>query len=280
MSQNLTKVRNKKGVTLVELLISMAILAVVIVPLLASYLTSIRSSVKSEQLLVASNIALKAMEEIKADSSRLVDTPEWTVFNSRLNDPPWTANPEIENYSIEYRVSETIHYQDIKNFNPPEQSKHEVSFNVGFDTVALNSLDYPLSSGDASIPYTLSLFKEEGAYKYSLKYLDQQTTKLFVPDSDRIDIGIAFATSESSTKSFVLEIIAGQDITLPINIYVIDDFLYKLMLSTSGSDFNIFRSLDTSRTIPDVTNKLYDIDVRIKLKDGQVLNKITSMVKK
>ncbi|HHV60708.1 MAG TPA: type II secretion system protein [Clostridiaceae bacterium] len=268
---------SNKGVTLVELLVSIAILSVVAMPFLASFLTSTSNNVKSERILVASNIAHRAMEEIKADPSRLTDMPDWTVFTSTTSEVPWTIDPDIDGYTIEYKIDEIIINHSMSNFALPADSDYEICFYAGSDSVTLSSTNYPLSSGGGAISYTLSVLKNGALYAYSF---NGEADVSFVPSSGSIDIGIMFIGPESTGENFVIDIAADEEIELPINIYIVDDIFYKLVLSASGNDFNIFRSKSVDQAVSELASRIYSIGVRVKHKDEGILNTIASMIKK
>lgn len=62
------KGKNNSGFTLVELLVAIAILAIVVAPLLHSFVTGARLNAKSKKIMDATTVAQNVMEDIKATS--------------------------------------------------------------------------------------------------------------------------------------------------------------------------------------------------------------------
>lgn len=59
--------KNNKGFSLLELLVSITILAVVMIPMLHSFITSARANAKAKKVMEATTVAQNIMEEIKSD---------------------------------------------------------------------------------------------------------------------------------------------------------------------------------------------------------------------
>lgn len=63
-----SKEKNNSGFTLVELLVAIAILAIVVTPLLYSFVSGARLNAKSKRIMEATTVAQNVMEDIKATS--------------------------------------------------------------------------------------------------------------------------------------------------------------------------------------------------------------------
>lgn len=59
--------KNNKGFSLVELLVAITILAVVMIPMLHSFITSARANAKAKKVMEATTVAQNIMEEIKSE---------------------------------------------------------------------------------------------------------------------------------------------------------------------------------------------------------------------
>ena len=63
--------KNQKGVTMIEVLVTIAILAIVVVPCLSSFVMAQRGNVKAAETEQAYTAAANFMEELKGDPSEL-----------------------------------------------------------------------------------------------------------------------------------------------------------------------------------------------------------------
>lgn len=66
--------KNHKGVTMVEVLVTVAILAIVVAPCLSAFVMAQRGNVKAAEAQAAYTAAANLMEELKGDASRLSAT--------------------------------------------------------------------------------------------------------------------------------------------------------------------------------------------------------------
>ncbi len=86
--------KNQKGVTMVEVLITVAILAIVVVPCLSSFVMAQRGNVKAAEITQAYTSAANLMEQLKggADNGEILegDTPYYdpegniTLFSTQM----------------------------------------------------------------------------------------------------------------------------------------------------------------------------------------------------
>ncbi len=272
--------KNKKGVTLVELLVSIAILGIVAAPFMGSFLTATRNNVLAERKLIASNLAQKAMDEIKADPDLLaVAAPDWNDFS------------DDGDYYIEYKLaSNTDGNVSIgDNFTSPED-ENDIDIDVEVSSRDSGSLFVKFKNDNTEYDLisenTLNINKSDGLN--SCEYIMNSKIETFTPtevSNPTIDIRIKFNSGIKSTdNNFVLDINSQNSPEVPydVNVYILDDENNKLKLSSSGKSINTYKSLDNSSNESDITNVLYDIYVRVLWKDDdtQILDTINSMVKK
>lgn len=62
----LNKLSDKRGITLIEIIITIAILGIVIIPLTTLFVNATRNTKLSEDLMIATSIAQKYLEKIKS----------------------------------------------------------------------------------------------------------------------------------------------------------------------------------------------------------------------
>lgn len=82
---------NNKGITLVEIIVSLAILGVIVVPLSTLFVNSVKNNVKAEDRLIASQLAQEKMEALMHQETLLPDVE--TVTEGAFN-----ITYEITNY--------------------------------------------------------------------------------------------------------------------------------------------------------------------------------------
>lgn len=69
--------KNQKGVTMIEVLVTIAILAIVVVPCLSSFVMAQRGNVKAAETKAAYTAAANLMEELKAIPYESEDPGKW-----------------------------------------------------------------------------------------------------------------------------------------------------------------------------------------------------------
>lgn len=87
-------IKNKKGLTLIEIIISLAILSIIIAPILSLTLNSVKINKKSDEKMEALSLAQKKMEGIKSPKY-IIDKSNYTQVGNEL-----TKNYDEGNYKI------------------------------------------------------------------------------------------------------------------------------------------------------------------------------------
>ncbi|MFH1238665.1 MAG: prepilin-type N-terminal cleavage/methylation domain-containing protein [bacterium] len=101
--------KNIKGLTLVEILIAIVILAVALVPLIGVFTSGVKQSGVSQKMTIAYNLGQDLMEEIRSKQ-----------FDENILNPtvPNQLGPERR----EYRYSTTNPYDDVDDYNGYSES--------------------------------------------------------------------------------------------------------------------------------------------------------------
>lgn len=262
---SIKKDKSLAGVTLVEIMVSVAILAIVTTPFLGSFLTAATNNALTTRKTAASNIAQKAMDEIKADPSRL-DEKGWTIFESF-----WTAEENIINYEIEYRVAEDTVTTQTDSFIPPSDTEFHIKLNVLEDSFSESGFLYPLEDS-----HEIELTSNGMLVDYSLNGV----VKTIVPTDNAVNLEIRFSENHEDDADLMLQINIDDALDEAINLYVINDAFYRLKLQTSGNSLNIIRGISSDETVYTTKNNLYDLDVRVTHIDGKTSVEYSSKVKK
>ncbi len=91
-------IKNKKGLTLIEIIISLAILSIIIAPILSLTLSSVKTNKKSDEKMEALSLAQKNMEGIKS--------PKYIIVKSNYIQ---IGNELTRNYNDgAYKITETL----------------------------------------------------------------------------------------------------------------------------------------------------------------------------
>lgn len=79
------KLKNNKGFTLVELVVSIAILGIIITPLSSLFISTIKNNVRAEDKLIANQLAQEYMEQAMADILKTIESTGGTYTKTESN---------------------------------------------------------------------------------------------------------------------------------------------------------------------------------------------------
>lgn len=124
--------QSKKGVTLIELLVSIAILALIATPFLTTMISATKNNLAARDKSYASSLAQKAIDEIKSDSGLLTAT-----------DPEKELTSE-DGFHVYYSILQIGQNQETDDqTNPQYTYLYKINVNIkkdnaksgGYDTV-------------------------------------------------------------------------------------------------------------------------------------------------
>lgn len=105
--------KDNKGITLIEIVVSIAILGIIVTPLSSLFVTTVRNNSMARDKMIANQLAQKYMEvvmlDIKKDGAIPVYSSPWDESGFEI-----TANIEANN---SYEVRENSGSTDIENYN-------------------------------------------------------------------------------------------------------------------------------------------------------------------
>ncbi|MBF8982641.1 type II secretion system protein [Lutibacter sp. B2] len=111
--------KNKKGFTLIEIIVSIAILGIIIVPISSLFVTSVRMNKQSEEMMMASQKAQQIIEALRSDEKLKADPNEELKV-----DPNEDKSLNYEGYKISNEQSnEDKEYYAIITLEEDEEYK-------------------------------------------------------------------------------------------------------------------------------------------------------------
>ncbi len=269
---------NKKGISLIEVIVSVALMAIITGPFLGTIILSTRNNTYSEQVLKASELAQNVMEEIK---SRPEFLEEKAVYEGDEQTTDYVEYIEEEDYSVRYKIvkregtisslSDTYEFKDIKDI--PEG---DLNFYVDSGSVELNGISYSLESAE----YDLTFSEVSGVNRYELYsngvYL-QSADIIPIEETEPIKININYLNDCEDTFKLNVNV---DDIREECKVvfYIIDDKKDALEIYNTGTR-PFYQFDEVTFDYYEYYNMLYEIELIVDYK-GEILNTVVSYVKK
>lgn len=274
---------NNKGLTLIEVIVSIGIMAIVTGPFLGTIILSTRNNTYSEQVLKSSELAQNVMEEIKSKPDFLEAEAIYEVV------APITEYKEYlqeDGYRVRYKIvkREGTVSSSSDNYKFEEVSDlltTNLSFSVDSGSVYLNGISYSLTEENVPENYYLEISETSGVYKY--KFFDEDNSYLQSADLSPVDaaepIKIKIAYLNGCEDIFKLNV--NVDNTSGDNniiFYTIDDKKDALEINNTGTA-PFYQFDEVSSDTVQYYNVLFEIELIVDYKD-QELNRMLSYVKK
>lgn len=167
---------NNKGFSLVELLISIVVLVIIIVPLMGSFFRSMQMNKKAEDIQVQSNLAASIMEGLKADSI--------TEIIEKFN----VTNTNLANFDI---ISDNI--EDVMRLEYSGPNLIETNSNIEQSTYhfAIHGIQVGSTAYDALITMDSTAYEKADLSKTNdylmpeVTNLDQKVTGILFSDGTK-----------------------------------------------------------------------------------------------
>ncbi|MCB2289670.1 prepilin-type N-terminal cleavage/methylation domain-containing protein [Clostridium sp. CS001] len=259
-------IKNKKGLTLIEIIISLAILSIIIAPILSLTLNSVKINKKSDEKMEALSLAQTKIEEIRSPKYK-IDKSSYTQIGNELT----------RNYTEgAYKITETLLI--------PSQSQVVGEFNIITD----NQADIVVKFDGANIGV---YDKDNGALIKDLGEIKESSIIEVKCDNSKLILGLDgdYQFNIASANNFEINMkIYSPNINLRMNVMNFSDN-GKLKLhfikqdESSQFTFNKFignieyysiNSSDLPNNNGD-TYRLYEVKVKIeKISTGEILQEL------
>lgn len=274
LSKNLL---NKKGISLIEVIVSVTLMAIITGPFLGTIILSTRNNTYSEQVLKASELAQSVMEEIK---SRPEFLKENAVYEDEAATTEYIEYKEKEGYSVRCKIvkhegmlsslSEIYEFEDIK-----EIPEGDLNFYVDSRNVKFNGIFYSLDSAE----YDLIFSEVSGVNRYELYrnniLLDSKDIMPIGEESIKININYLNGCEDTFKLNVNADDVSEES---QVDFYIIDDKKDSLELYNTGTR-PFYQYDEVTYDYSEYYNVLYEIELKVYFK-GEVLNTMVSYVKK
>ncbi len=265
-------VSNCRGVSLAELLVSMAILAIASIPFLGSFITAQENNSRAKNSIVSTVMAQKAMDDIKS-------RPLFLSAMSGQGNKLYSSDGE---YRVECRVTEeqpdTITGDNEYNFDINALSFSQ-EFSVSRDSVMLNGFSYDLQDVGAAKKYYLNIAANEitGAFRYA--FSDNYDSVLQTGELTAVDaINEKICFDKTGSGRFELHVTVDPAVDREVNLYSVDDLNSGMLFVNDGEiPVNLYCCASGSRQ--SYTLKLYRVEISV-YKGQEPVNTLVSFVKK
>lgn len=233
--------RCEKGITLIEIIVSIAILGIIVTPISSLFLTTVKNNSLAEDRMVANQLAQRTMEEVLNDiENNMADSTEYEgKYKIETN------VTEYENYRLKEKIgNRNISYEGIIDFSDAgmEYVENEDTLELYLD----NSTLY-LKDGDVIL---LQFGHSEPSINLKLKCDNGLALTIEVTNESNKSLNIYKVYSRENKDEVKIKTIEGE-------VYTYD---------------NIFESSITSPNM----NRVYKVIVKVT-KDDKVLAELANL---
>lgn len=274
---------NNKGISLIEVIVSIGIMAIVTGPFLGTIILSTRNNTYSEQVLKATELAQNVMEEIKSRPDFLEAE---AIDEADVQTTDYREYITEDDYSLSYKIikkdgvvsslSQTYEFEESVNIQERDLDFYIDSGSVNFNGVSYNltynflPLDYYLEISETSGIYTYEFYDENNPFLQSEDILSVEAT-------EPLKINIKYLNDCEDTfklKVNVDNISEGSNVVF----YIIDDKKDSLEIYNTGTK-PFYQFDEVSSDYEQYYNVLFEIELLVDYK-GEELNRLVSYVKK
>lgn len=128
--------RNNKGTSLVELLVSIVILSMVIVPLLTSFVVSAKMNAKAKEVHNATMLAQNVMEGLKIETIESLEL-QYDLLHKENGSITYEIENAIMDNNLQFNVKVLLTPMEIEGVTAPNINYYDVEimvFKSGSDT--------------------------------------------------------------------------------------------------------------------------------------------------
>lgn len=273
---------NNRGISLIEVIVSVVIMGIVTGPFLGTIIMSTRNNAYSGNVLKATELAQRVMEEIKSKPEFL---EEQAVYQSEVQSTDYNEYLEENGYIVKYKIvkheNEISPLSDTYEFDEA-MTEGDLNFYVDSRSVKFNGMVY---NDFEEVQYCLKLKETSGTKSYELyKCINndddgiiQASGIISVLEQQPIKINIWYLNDCSQYFKLnvdVDELSDGSEAFFTI----VDDKYHSLELCNIG-DGTFYQFDEVSSGYEEYYNVLFEIELVVEYEQEQ-LNSMISYVKK
>lgn len=217
------KLKDRRGLTLIEIIVSIAILGMIVVPLSSMFTQSIKTNMSARARMTANQLAQKQMEELKHSSTVMLGSSSYQDSASGLVVESLIEPFQDSSYRTDVGEEDTKAYDAVITIEKDYSNRlkinadSEISFTAA-QTLQLqleeNKLTYTLNSVSNNVPYNMDelvniklLCYGETSLKVHVSNLSSKQANLYVvkAKADSREIGsneILITTEEGKVNSY------------------------------------------------------------------------------
>lgn len=235
MKNKLRILTTEKGMTFVEIMLAVAILAIIAVPLLSSVVASVRNNSTAKEKTEAIALAEMTMENIKAQKAIQITTSPAIGF---------TSGDLVSYYSVVIEKEGKVEPSNNTTFNYDVPSDNEFDFILEIDQGSNTSdgyLDYVTFNDGTNLPITftnISVGNKKLDFQLKEEVINSSTKYYYVISYDSKTVKQEF-TPKSPTSTIKLKI-------LYINAHPSSNEKLKINTKIDSIRDNIFEVYDTN----------------------------------
>lgn len=281
---------NQKGFSLIEVVLSLAIISIIVVPFMQIFITSTSTNNLSKREIQATFLAQKYMEEAKANikTDDLLNTDEFTYI------------PDGEYYLKEESNMDFNIRLEYRNQLFPKSGAEIVDGDITLYEADLNIYFQPSSSTtEMNIPgYSKNYYNENKIFEFILTPKDDDSIDFYIKDTSEFpDSSIVFNindfndptgesiviqsnVSENENEIHSIGFLIKNNTDRTLHFYKTDDPYNKLKISVETGEVVIISNLNSD---PDSSTlnleDLYEVTIIVS-HEGKVYEKIVSQIRK
>lgn len=261
---------NEKGYTLIEIMIAMAILAIMSAPMLNVFTDSIRINKMADDQYRSDFIAQKFIEDLRVGvlPTELDTTVQYEGFSINI------VHKELIN-----NVAKATEVTEIKsNFTLPSIDAEIEMYEDADGDITLKNGDFDLSNPNLDVDnYLLEIEVASNLYTTRLSYSELSLINTVVVDETLIMDDRALTISIVKNSNITLDDEQRKSFTIlnnttkDVEIYVINDQLDNInfTIDPSSRSVKLFRNLTDSTHVSTNTFKSYDVEVTVSKNDTE-----------
>lgn len=276
----LNKGKHKKGSSLIEIIISMALLSILMIPLSSSMIQLAKTNKSGEVKQIASYEGQKILEEFKGYSKITFTDGKFTLLNGseleKVSADKYKSNFNVTNGNSVYEVDlSLVKNEKFDNTKDESEETFVINFNENNKVAINNKNSINFRSNYMKIKIS-NISNKSSSYKIEFYYTDNENQTM--PDYSITDEGlenkkVVINVGEEYTKELKIEIEnndSKNELNFESNIYKSEDEENRGIIDVSSIKGNnilrINRNLEVGAN--GTLEQLYIINVKVK-KQGE-----------